>query len=130
MRPSFLKAEVDQRRAFREVGVSAGDLARADEIGSVGHDDEVPLLLIAGRWGLSPVDNNLSERLRIDFRSVEGAARASRGNQLQQLTGIDLPSRTVEFLQRQAPRFLTVLPCSGAQGVDMQVQTVHSSSSP
>ena len=71
MRPAFLEAQVDQRRTLRKVMVSTGNLARTLFPPRIGDDDEVPVLLVAGRRRLDTVMDDIFKNVGSDKTAIE-----------------------------------------------------------
>ena len=66
MRPAFLKTQIDQGRTIREMGIATRNILRLTFGRRVGHNDEMPVLLIARRRRLGPVPDDICQRLVIN----------------------------------------------------------------
>jgi len=75
MGPALLEAQINQGGAFGKVVVPTGNITRALFADRIGHNNKVPVLLIARRRRFNAVANDIFEGFWRDHGAVKVAAR-------------------------------------------------------
>tara|TARA_B110000090_G_scaffold92881_1_gene105010 strand:- start:491 stop:760 length:270 start_codon:yes stop_codon:yes gene_type:complete len=71
MRPTLLKTQIDQRRAFRKMMVSTRNVSRTQFLSQVGNNNKMPILLIARGGGLNSIAHNIFQSFRSDQATIK-----------------------------------------------------------